>query len=151
MVVALSMNSTIQLLASSIRYFPLRSAPTLIINVYLQATGGFYEFAQNRIDGAVIGMDLSSPRVAVLKNWDRPANDGELPELAYCADIYWHYWAHNNPNVKNLRIYGTNNVINVNIVKLVARALKNRNTALATWPGTSFEAGTEEFKAQIGT
>jgi hypothetical protein len=139
------------LTANNIRYFSWRSAPGLIINVYLQATGGFYEFAVNRINGAIIGMDLSSPRAAVVENWGRPVNDGELPELAYCADIYWHYWAHNNPNVKSLRIYGAHNVINVNTIKLVARALKNRNTALTTWPGTSFEAGTEEFKALIGT
>jgi hypothetical protein len=83
--------SIIRLMASSIGYFSFRSAPGLIINVYLQATGGFYEFAVNRIDGAIIGMDLSSPRAAVLENWDRPANDVELPQLAYCADIYWHY------------------------------------------------------------
>jgi hypothetical protein len=139
------------LMESNLRYFSPRGTPGSIIDSPLQATGGYYEFAINHIDGAIIGLDLSNPRAGALEHWRRAPTDGELPALHYCADFYWQYWR-NNPNVKNLRIYGAHSVVNDNTVRLVSRAFKNLGlTALKRWPGVSFEAGTDEFKALIGT
>ena len=104
------------------------------------------------MDGAIVGLDLSSPRVGALEYWGYAPTAGTLPALHYCADFYWHYWAHNNPNVRNLRIYMAHSVINDNTVRLVSRAFKNLGlTALKPWPGVSFEVGTDEFKALVGT
>jgi hypothetical protein len=56
-----------------------------------------------------------------------------------------------NPNVKNLRVYGAQHVINDNTVLLASRAFKNKGVdKLSVWPGLSFSADTEEGKALIG-
>lgn len=56
-----------------------------------------------------------------------------------------------NPNVRNFRVYGVQDVIEDHTVLLVARALRNRRKfALEIWPGVMFEKGSEEFMALIG-
>jgi hypothetical protein len=83
--------------------------------------------------------------------WRRPANPGELPELQFASDIFWGHWVQDSPNIKNLRVYGAHHVVNEDTSRLVNRALKNKGlTQLATWPGTVFPIGTEEFTALIG-
>lgn len=118
------------------------------------ATGAFYQFAMNRVDGAIIAKNINSPSNAVLDapSWGRKAKPGELPELRFLSDIYWGYWIRGNPNVRNIRVYGAENVVNDATVLLVSRALRNNKVqGLAPWPGTSFSAGSEEGKALIGS
>lgn len=94
-----------------------------------------------------------SPRSHVTQpgSWGRPANPDELPELQYCSDVLWGYWARDNLDVKNLRVYGAQHVVNDDTVLLVTRAMRNRGkTALEPWPGVEFAYGTDEFKALIG-
>lgn len=84
-------------------------------------------------------------------NWGRKASPDELPDLRYCSDIYWGYWVRGNPDVKNLRVYGAQNVVNDDTVLLAARALKEaKKEKLTAWPGDSFEATTDAGKALIG-
>ncbi|KAF2856423.1 hypothetical protein T440DRAFT_439477 [Plenodomus tracheiphilus IPT5] len=118
------------------------------------ATGAFYEFSLNQIDGAIVAKNLNSPITAVVgsRSWGRKASPGELPELRFCSDIFWGHWVYNNPHVKNLRVYGAHMVMNDATVLLVSRAFKNANiNQLTAWPGTSFSAGTDEGKALIGS
>lgn len=66
--------------------------------------------------------------------------------------MYWGHWIRDNPNVKNLRVYGAQNVVNDATSLLVSRAFQNYNVeALTPWPGQSFEATTDEGKAIIGS
>jgi hypothetical protein len=75
----------------------------------------------------------------------------ELPELQHVTDIHWGFWIKNNPNIKNFRGYGVENVVNDHTVLLVTRALRNRRKfALEIWPGVMFEKGSEEYMALIG-
>lgn len=100
-----------------------------------------------------MAMNIMSPRSSVTDylSWDRPANPDELPELQYCSDVMWGYWARDNPNIKNLRVYGTQDVVNEDTVLLVTRAMKNRGkTELEAWPGVEFTFGIDEFKALVG-
>jgi hypothetical protein len=61
------------------------------------------------------------------------------------------HWVRDNPNVKNLRVYGAHNVVNEHTTFLVARAFKNKNIAkLTPWPGASFDMDTEEGQALLG-
>jgi hypothetical protein len=84
--------------------------------------------------------------------WYRSAAPGELPDLRQCSDIYWALWVRENPNVKNLRVYGAHHVINDNTVLLTSRAFKNKGIdKLTVWPGLSFSADTDEGRALIGT
>jgi hypothetical protein len=84
-------------------------------------------------------------------HWGRNANPGELPALRYASEIYWGYWVRDNPNVKNLRVYGAYNIVNDDTVLLVARALRNSNQEkLTPWPGAVFDAVSDEGKALIG-
>ncbi|KAH7388645.1 hypothetical protein BKA66DRAFT_511037 [Pyrenochaeta sp. MPI-SDFR-AT-0127] len=119
------------------------------------ATGGFFEFAMNKVEGAIIGMNLDSPVNAVRdghRSWGRAATPEELPAIRRCSDIYWAYWVRDNPNPKNLRIYGAYNVVNDATSLLAARAFRNNKIKeLSKWPGAAFTADTDEGKALIGS
>lgn len=103
--------------------------------------------------GAIIAKNINSPRSAVQEKgiWDRKADPDELPDLQYLSDVYWGYWARDNPDLKNFRIYGAHHVINDDTVLLVTRALRNKGKSkLERWPGVEFERGTKEHLALIG-
>jgi hypothetical protein len=75
-----------------------------------------------------------------------------LPDLRFCSDIFWGYWFNNNPNVKNLRLYGAYKVLNKEASQLVARAFtKNGHESIDSWPGVSFDHTTPEGQALIGS
>jgi hypothetical protein len=84
-------------------------------------------------------------------SWERPALPGELPAIHRLSDIYWGYWIRENPNVRNLRIYGGHYVINEHTVLLTARAFRNKGfRELVKWPGRRFSTETPEGKALLG-
>jgi hypothetical protein len=117
------------------------------------ATGAFYTFAVNRVDGAIIARNINSPAASVQEfyNWNRKAQPGELPDIQYLSDVYWAYWIRDNANIKSIRVYGAEHVVNDATVLLVSRAFKNMQVeAMTQWPGTSFALGTDEYKALIG-
>ncbi|KAF2131792.1 hypothetical protein P153DRAFT_285911 [Dothidotthia symphoricarpi CBS 119687] len=119
-----------------------------------RATGAYFEFAVNKVDGAIFGRTLNSPTHAVLDDktsWGRAASPGELPELRHASDIFWGYWYRDNPNYRNLRYYGANTVINEHTVLLAARALHNAGETLSGWPGATFATDTDEGKALIAS
>jgi hypothetical protein len=120
----------------------------------VKATGAYYEFVVNAKGGAIIAKNLLSPGVAVLDtaNWGRRADPKELPEVRHASEVFWGYWFRENPNVKNLRVYGAYNIVNDATVLLVARAFKNtKQEKLTPWPGVSFDAASDEGKALIGS
>jgi hypothetical protein len=105
------------------------------------------------IELGIIAKNLLSPSVAVVdgENWGRKAEPGELPELRHASEMYWGFWVRDNPNIKNLRVYGAYNIINDATVLLVARAFKNAKVdKLTPWLGASFDATSDEGKALIG-
>ncbi|KAH6860763.1 hypothetical protein BKA58DRAFT_323113 [Alternaria rosae] len=117
------------------------------------ATGAYYKFAVNH-GGGMIAQNIESPSHAVIMpgSWGRPANPGELPKLKTASDVFWGYWVRDNPDVKNFRVYGAQQVINTDTNLLIARALKNVGKAqLSVWPGDVFSLGTDEFRALIGS
>jgi hypothetical protein len=108
---------------------------------------------------AIIGRNVQSPifAVSLRSNWGRKANPGELPELRFPSDIYWGYWFRDNPNVKSLRVYGAQNIINTDTVLLATRALKElkdpkdpKEIKLQPWPGNVFDRSSDAGKALIG-
>ena len=118
----------------------------------VQATGAYYKFAVNH-GGGMMAQNIESPRHAVTMPgaWGRQANPGELPELQSASDVFWGYWVRDNPDVKNFRVYGAQQVINTDTTLLVARALKNvGKVQLSVWPGDVFRLGTDEFRALVG-
>ena len=85
------------------------------------------------------------------RNWGRAADPTELPVLRYCSDIYWAHWIRDNPNIRNLRVYGAQNVVNDDTVLMTVGAMKITELHdLSPWPGTSFDASSPEGKALIG-
>lgn len=102
---------------------------------------------------AIIAQNILNPAAAVAEgqNWGRKAAPGELPELRFCSDIYWAYWVRRNPDIKNLRVYGAQQVINPDTVLLTSRAFKNSKIdKLSPWPGKAFLHGSEELTALLG-
>jgi hypothetical protein len=109
----------------------------------------------NQIDGAIIALDILSPQHAVSDHWQSiggTATEEDLPKLRYMSDIVWGKWVEGNPNVKNLRVYGVNNILNTETTTIVSRALRNKNANLAVWPGTVFDKDKDpaEFQALLG-
>ncbi|OAL50382.1 hypothetical protein IQ07DRAFT_509705 [Pyrenochaeta sp. DS3sAY3a] len=113
-----------------------------------RATGGSYNFDINKVDGAIIGLDITSPAQMVKDS----QSGAELPALHRLSDIYWGYWFRENPNVRNLRVYGGHYIINQKTVLLTARAFRNTGfRQLVKWPGTRFSAETPEGKALLAS
>ncbi|KAJ4308566.1 hypothetical protein N0V94_009305 [Neodidymelliopsis sp. IMI 364377] len=127
--------------------------PYVVDGITRYATGAYYNFGINS-GGAIIGMDLVSPRYAVTErhNWNREAAPNELPALRYMSDIFFGYWRRITSNPKNLRYYIATHVVNDDTVKLVARALKNNKMDdLSEWPGVTFEMDSDEWAALVGS
>lgn len=101
---------------------------------------------------AIIGKNLESPAEGAKWNWQGEWSKDDLPVLSHCSEIYWAYWTRDNPNPKNLRIYGAHNVVNDATSQLVARAFRNTGVEkLTSWPGSSFGIDSPEGLALIGT
>jgi hypothetical protein len=98
-------------------------------------------------------MNYESPKLGTIYNWgDRKATASDLPDLHFCSDILWGWWVRDNANVKTLRMYGAQNVVNDETSLISARILKKNNAdRLTPWPGNQFDASTEEGKALIGS
>ncbi|KAF1851022.1 uncharacterized protein K460DRAFT_271378 [Cucurbitaria berberidis CBS 394.84] len=116
-----------------------------------RATVGHYGFAMNRIDGAIFGQVLASPAHEAADHWKRKPERSELPELRSLSDVLWGFWNRENPNIKNIRYYGVNMVMNEDTNKLIARALRNKKKKLSPWPGIAFSTDTDEGKAILGS
>ena len=131
---------------------------TGILTTSSQSTGGYYTFVVNQVDGAIIALDISSPQNAVNSHWKSilnggKANDEDLPKLRYMSDLVWGKWVDGNKDVRNLRVYAVNNVLNDETTAIVSRALHNKGvSSLSAWPGTVFDKvnDPEEFQALIG-
>lgn len=101
---------------------------------------------------AIIGQNLENPSAGTFFNWGRRGKPDELLEFRHCSDIYWAYWTRNNPNVKNLRIYGAHDVVNTETASLAFRALTtNGHEIIKPWPGASFDISTPAGLALIGS
>jgi hypothetical protein len=156
-------------LCNNLYTFRLPTPSKIRTDTVLKATGAYYEFVVNAkgggmyhpartihllIEPGIIAKNLLSPGVAVVDsaNWGRKANPGELPDLSHASEIFWGYWIRDNPNGRNLRVYGAYNIVNDDTVLLVARAFKNaKEEKLSPWPGVSFDGTSDEGKALIGS
>lgn len=113
-------------------------------------------FVVNQVEGAVVVMDIYSPRNAVKEHWKSiggTATPDDLPKLQYGSDLMWGKWVEGNADVKNLRFYVAHDIVNDETSALVSRAMRNKLGAnLAVWPGTTFEKDKDavEFQALIG-
>lgn len=73
--------------------------------------------------------------------------------MQYGSDLIWGKWVEGNTNVKNLRVYAVNNVLNDETTAIVSRAMRNKLVSnLAVWPGTVFDKDKDsvDFQALIG-
>lgn len=97
-------------------------------------------------------MNLESPRESAPYNWKRKVSDDELPSLRFCSDIYWGDWCRDNPDVKNLRVYGAHNIVHDDATKLAARRFtQNGHEKLNPWPGVFFHIMSPEGQALVGS
>ncbi|KAJ4991273.1 hypothetical protein SVAN01_03171 [Stagonosporopsis vannaccii] len=135
---------------------PVKQTYTVDGQTY-KSTGGYYSFVVNQVDGVIVALDINSPRNAAQEHW-KPISGTiapeELPKLQYGSDLMWGKWVEGNTDVKNLRFYVVNNIINDETSALVSRAMRNKLVRnLAVWPGTTFEKDMDavEFQALIGS
>ncbi|KAF1364864.1 hypothetical protein EJ07DRAFT_54177, partial [Lizonia empirigonia] len=135
---------------------PVRQTYTVDGKVY-KSTGAYYSFVVNQIGGAIIAIDISSPKNAVKTHWKSiggTAKDEDLPKLRYMSDLVWGKWVEGNSNVKNIRVYAAHNVINTETTTIVSRAMRNKGVSkLAVWPGTVFDKDEDpvDFQAIMGS
>lgn len=110
----------------------------------------------NQVDGAIVALDIYSPRSAVKEHWRSiggAASPDDLPKLQYGSDLMWGKWVEGNSDVTKLRVYAVHNIINDETTALVSRAMRNKLVKdLQVWPGTVFDKDKDavEFQALIG-
>lgn len=82
-----------------------------------------------------------------------PITGEDLPALQYNSDLLWGRWTTVAGDGKaNIRYMISNAVTNPESIALINRAKKNACAAqgmdepLQTWPGLTFEEGSEEFE-----
>ncbi|KAH6615114.1 hypothetical protein C7974DRAFT_59498 [Boeremia exigua] len=135
---------------------PVSQTYTVDGKIYM-SSGGFYIFVVNQRDGAIVALNINSPKHASVDEWENVpggTTPADLPKLQYSSDLIWGKWVQNNYGIKRLRVYMADNVINAETVAVVARALRDKKvTSLGVWPGTQFEKERDEeaFQAIIGS
>lgn len=100
---------------------------------------------------AIMAQELESPAYAAADLWKTKPQTNQLPKLRFLTDVLWGYWNRDNSNIRNINWYIVQQVENVDAVKLIARALRNKKKTLAPWPGTTFSMDSDEGHAILGT
>jgi hypothetical protein len=99
-------------------------------------------------------MYLDNPRSSGSREWYGNKKDPDLallPRFRALSDILWGFWVRDNPNVKNIRYFFMLGISNDQTQQLIASCLKNAKKELSAWPGVSFNTGTDEGHALLGT
>ncbi|USP74807.1 uncharacterized protein yc1106_02081 [Curvularia clavata] len=119
-----------------------------------RATKAHYEFGLNFRGGALFAMFLESPQAAARSLWysnqKSPSKD-DLPLLRAFSDVLWGFWAQDNPDVRNVRFFFMIGISNDVSNRIIASCLRDVEATLGVWPGTSFEAESEQGHALIGS
>lgn len=84
-------------------------------------------------------------------NWGYKPHGTELPALRTSADLLWGLWYRDNPNIKNLRYFWAQNVMNIQTSNIVASALNIWGKELTGWPGATFDMDSDEGMALLGS
>ncbi|KAF2637896.1 hypothetical protein P280DRAFT_85746 [Massarina eburnea CBS 473.64] len=115
------------------------------------ATGASYEFVINYKGGVIYAQDILSPMHGARQEWYREPQHKELPHLNKFSDVLWGYWVRDNANIKNIKYFWVEGVVNIDTNSIIATALKAAGKTLAVWPGTTFDMNTEAGKAILGS
>jgi hypothetical protein len=102
------------------------------------------------LSAAVMAQELESPAYAAANLSKTKPQTNQLPELRFLTDVSWGYWNRDNSNIRNINWYIIQQVENVDVGKLIARALKNKKKTLSPWSGTSFSMDSDEGHAILG-
>ncbi|KAI4645143.1 hypothetical protein J4E93_005943 [Alternaria ventricosa] len=135
---------------------PLEDQTYIVNGKEYRATGADFTFSLNTKDGVIIGMDRTSPKEAGKTKVSPPVTGDGLPKLNQFSDVAWLEWQHmmsqNNGDIKNIHYFVSILVVNPETRAVVARALRTRNKRfLEDFPGETFERGTDEMNAIMGT
>jgi hypothetical protein len=98
------------------------------------------------LSAAVMAQELESPAYAAANLSKTKPQTNQLPKLRFLTDGLWGYWNRDNSNIRNI----IQQVENVDVGKLIARALKNKKKTLSPWSGTSFSMDSDEGHAILG-
>lgn len=63
----------------------------------------------------------------------------------------WGYWVRNNPNIKRIRYFFMLGISNEQTNQLIASCLQKTEKKLSEWPGLTFDMGTDEGHALLGS
>jgi hypothetical protein len=63
--------------------------------------------------------------------------------------VLWGFWVRENDNVRNIRYYIVQGIVNEVTRELLAWIMLNKGE-FATWPGHTFSMGSEEGRALLG-
>jgi hypothetical protein len=114
---------------------------------YLATHASFCQVV-NPVSGVIVAYDNVSPNAVLEAEGLKGLRE---PELKHWSDVAYLQWlSHADPDY-NLRYVLRYNVLN-DLSQFVVKTLENLNgTPPIEWPGTTYEAGTEEFLALLGT
>ncbi|CAI6243487.1 unnamed protein product [Periconia digitata] len=114
-------------------------------------TGGEYDGATNLKGGALVAQSVGSPYHEAKELWE-PVDVNLLPRLRTMSDLFWGAWINNNPNVKDIKYFWVQDVLNDQTSDIVAYAFRRANQPnLEMYPGHQFDGDSDEAKALIGS
>ncbi|KAH6870340.1 hypothetical protein BKA58DRAFT_361044 [Alternaria rosae] len=124
-------------------------------NKQYRATGAEFTFSLNIKDGVIIGMDRTSPKEAGKTKVSPPITGDGLPKLNQFSDVAWLDWEflmkENKGDVKNIHYFVSVLIVNPETKVVALRAVRTRGQNLEDFPGQTFERGTDEMNALMGT
>ncbi|KAJ4345209.1 uncharacterized protein N0V89_011338 [Didymosphaeria variabile] len=114
-------------------------------------TGAYHKACINHVGGVVTAQFRLSPLHGATRNWDHEPHKSELPALRSSADLLWGLWCRDNPNIKNIKYFWTQQVANPETASIIASALKMWGKEVTGWPGATFSMESDEGLALLGS
>ncbi|KAF2870756.1 hypothetical protein BDV95DRAFT_619720 [Massariosphaeria phaeospora] len=121
-------------------------------NVERRCTGGLYVLGINTEQGAILAMNIKSPKSAAQQR-QPSVPESDHPKLARLADVMfptWNRWAPGE-QVKNLRWYWVLSIINGPTRSVLRRVLNERHKELSPYPGEFIPMNEPGAQAILGT
>ncbi|KAF1830791.1 hypothetical protein BDW02DRAFT_86725 [Decorospora gaudefroyi] len=98
------------------------------------------------VEGFIVAYDNHSPRSCLRNDATQP-----LPDLRFWSDVAYLQWLSRAEPDSDLRYVLRYDVVNDTTLNLVQNLEDRHSLSLSEWPGKTYESGSQEFDAFLGT
>ncbi|KAJ4316919.1 Mitochondrial import inner membrane translocase subunit tim8 [Neodidymelliopsis sp. IMI 364377] len=130
-----------------------------VCKVQYRVTGAEHTIGVNAAGGAVFAISLSNAAKSARRLWRVAPQTEKLPHIRSVSDISWAFWHRavaetEGADLKNIRYFFVNMVINTETSRHIKRALKSLTPPHedpVDWPGHEFSMETDAGNALLGS